>query len=586
MRFTIRPRSAARRVARGSGPGAEGVEALLAASRAAGWPESRATTSLLRSVALALGEISTPVVAVVAEQPAGHPLIPLLKQAYPTARVTALARPQGLAGLHLQLAAAGRFDLVVDLSRADGAVGRLTLFVFHTSRGGAVILRLPRGRAAREKWDAFVLRLASALTAGDQWAPTTTDDQRDPRSAAEVDWAALVTSVGSVRERPGHVIVEVTADASVKVREEQIGPILALRGGGRVLESSPATTTTSRCSVRGSDTEWLDGLPAHYLTPALSVREYADVLCVPGQQVILDNLVLPETFRHVMQRRLRNKFLAERGRDFVSAPSVSATPLAGQWFYLDNEHRGHFGHVMTEQLSHLWGWGPAKARNPDLKALVSLNRGRQMASWEYELLAAGGVDRADILMVSEPVRVESLVSATPMFGMPHFIHHEIRHTWSMIGDSLARRAPQRDYPDRIFASRRIQKRWCHNNTEVEQFFADNGFEIIYPEDHSLPEQVALFRNASLVAGYSGSGMFQLMFCTEAPKHVILVLPTSYPAKNEYMMASVLGHSIDFVLCTPDIAREEVAPGQPYVETDFSLDFEHEGVFLKEILSGL
>ena len=71
--------------------------------------------------------------------------------------------------------------------------------------------------------------------------------------------------------------------------------------------------------------------------------------------------------------------------------------------------------------------------------------------------------------------------------------------------------------ERLFVSRRRHgdlNRLCRDADQVESVFADHGFDIVYPEDYSLPDQAALFRTARVVAGFGGSGMFNLMHCQQ------------------------------------------------------------------------
>ena len=56
---------------------------------------------------------------------------------------------------------------------------------------------------------------------------------------------------------------------------------------------------------------------------------------------------------------------------------------------------------------------------------------------------------------------------------------------------------------RLFCSRRPGKRSCHNAAEVEGLFAAHGFAVVYPEDHPLPEQARMVRDADVVAGFAG-----------------------------------------------------------------------------------
>src|SRR4029453_18868859 len=105
---------------------------------------------------------------------------------------------------------------------------------------------------------------------------------------------------------------------------------------------------------------------------------------------------------------------------------------------------------------------------------------------------------------------------------PAYLHPAIATTYAAIGSALADRAgDEPPGPLRVFCSRRPGKRTCHNAGEVEARFADHGFVVVFPEDYPLAEQVRLVRDAEVVAGFAGSGMFQIAFAGGA-RHVVLV----------------------------------------------------------------
>jgi capsular polysaccharide biosynthesis protein len=315
------------------------------------------------------------------------------------------------------------------------------------------------------------------------------------------------------------------------------------------------------------------------------MREYRDVTCLPRQIAYKDSFVLPESFRHNARTRLRNQKFAEWAPHFVRDPEAPAVPMAGPLFYLDNHVRGHFGHTMTEQVSHFWGWAQAKEREPALRALVFLWGNKPVAEWEFELFAAAGIERDDIVAVDHPLQVDRLITTSPMFSMPEFVHPDIRATYDQLGEALASRAGSCSWPEKVFCSRRIQKRWCHNTAEVEQLFAEAGFEVIYPEDYSLADQAQFFRRADAIAGFAGSGMFQLSLAGE-PKRVLLISSEGYTAQNEYMMSAVLGHRLDIALCRPDVPREQGRFSVAWYQSDFTFDHAREGVFVRAWLEDL
>lgn len=69
-------------------------------------------------------------------------------------------------------------------------------------------------------------------------------------------------------------------------------------------------------------------------------------------------------------------------------------------------------------------------------------------------------------------------------------------------------------PKRIFISRskldRAHRRMT-NSVEAARLFESAGFEVIFPEDLSIHEQIRLFQNASVVAGEAGSALHNSVF---------------------------------------------------------------------------
>jgi capsular polysaccharide biosynthesis protein len=169
--------------------------------------------------------------------------------------------------------------------------------------------------------------------------------------------------------------------------------------------------------------------------------------------------------------------------------------------------------------------------------------------------------------------------------MPAYVHPSIATTYAQVGSALAGKATPSHRPPRLFCSRRPGKRTCHNAAEVEALFRAHGFTVVFPEDHPLPEQVAMVREAEVVAGFAGSGMFQIAFAG-GPKHVIVVGSRSYTASNEYLISSVVGHRLDLVLCRPDVPKAGRRFDNASYQSDFTFDAGQEGRFLAEVLSEL
>jgi capsular polysaccharide biosynthesis protein len=407
---------------------------------------------------------------------------------------------------------------------------------------------------------------------------------RDLRDNSERDLAALAASASDLRIDAGWLRATSAVETLAKVPEADGDAFLRARpSAGQTLATLPGLRFASRCVLRSSAPV---DLPTEYDAPAASLREYRNVTCLGRQAAYGDGFVLPESYRHPFKRRLRNVAFAEWAPRFVRAPQPASQRLDGPAYLLDTYVRGHFGHALTDQVGHLWGWRPALDRHPDLRAVVFTKPGEELGTWEWELLEAGGIERDRVVVAQEPTEVELLVASSPLFGMPAYVHPALATTYAQVGTALAGRARAgRPGPLRLFCSRRPGKRTCHNAAEVEELFAENGFSVLFPEDRPLPDQVRLVREADVVAGFAGSGMFQIAFAG-GPKHVIVVGSESYTARNEYLISSVVGHRLDLVLCRPDVARTTAGFDNASYQSDFTYDDDREGVFLREVLAAL
>ncbi len=522
----------------------------------------------------------------------GPPILAWIAELAPDADVHTYPPDLDASERLVRMSAEGRFDLIVDTTIGKGRYGRARDLLMQTTAGGVVVLRaLPAKvrQSARKKRSGQDRRELAQLLAGVAHATIAKSYAKPGKFINDTERLAHV--LDSVDLSDGHVVIRSAAATFAKIREEEIDEILALKGEswGRVCRRIEAVDFVARGEVRQSASEFASPVAASYAVPPLALREYHDVVCRPGQIVVKDNLILPDAFRHNQKPRYVNGYLVEVGPSFALVEDGGAdVPLSGDYFYLDDEFRGHFGHMLTEVLSRLWAWRDAKAEAPDLKALMFMNKNRHLADFEVRLFEAAGIDRDDIVFSYEGARVERLWAATPMFSHPAYVHPDLAELWGSVSDRLALEAPDDlVVPRRFFVSRRLTKRPCHNQQEVEELFSSHGFTVLFPEDYPLETQVVMFRNAEVIAGFAGSGMFNLAF-SKSPKHVIVVSSESYTATNEHMMAAVVGHRLDVARLRSDGERNAAGGWLP---GSFHKGFTYEpdapgGRFLREVLASL
>jgi capsular polysaccharide biosynthesis protein len=517
------------------------------------------------------------------------PLGPVLQAAYPRSCQWVADFRAEPAALHAQLAAAAPYDLIIDDTRRARTRRQVFRNTFlHLKPGGIYLVRdfrknpWPDGERPVDR--ALWPYLCELIDRRQQSEP----EQTDRRTRDEIHRAE---ALGRVLLGTEHLIVQNRTNAYAKLRESEMNAAIAAGAGDRasLVTARPALQFRSRATLVPARLYETDRrFIRDFEVPPVSVRRYRDAVVVPQQVALQGSLILPESFRHHLYPRLRNRRLTDLTHYFAAVDDLG-TPqrLPGRYFHLDSEYPGHFGHVITEPLSRLWAWPELRRQWPDLKAIVSLPRAaRKSPSFAVQLFAAAGVPTQDLVAVNRPVRVDELVGATPMASMPNYIHPDIAALWRRIGDRLAERAADGERPDRIFITRPDGSlRPCHNRAAVEDRFRAAGFTVIRPETLPLPEQVQLFRRASVVAGFGGSGMFNLMFRTR-PTTAIIVRPSSYTSVNEYMISSVLGNRLVQIDSVPDVDHPEGGWTWDAFRSGFTFDFDREGRELDDVLAAL
>jgi capsular polysaccharide biosynthesis protein len=190
------------------------------------------------------------------------------------------------------------------------------------------------------------------------------------------------------------------------------------------------------------------------------------------------------------------------------------------------------------------------------------------------------VGAVQYLPAGTQLQVQSLIAASPAFAMPQYADLGLAEVWSRISGRLVNH--ELETPERIFISRRDHLvRVCLNVQEIEDFFLSRGFVIIYPEDHPFVDQVTLFAKASIVAGFGGSGMFNMMYGPSSKK--IVIAASSYTANNEWLMASVGGDELHYFWGESEVAHPAKGWSWEAFQSNFRFDLEANSAALDAII---
>lgn len=377
--------------------------------------------------------------------------------------------------------------------------------------------------------------------------------QREGATAPRAFVAELAHSTASIDIDHSRAVIRRAGEPQLfKLRGWQANDVLTARygsGWGTVVEERPPFDFTSNALVTSHGDGPIPDGQRVFTVPPRYLRRYEGAVCSARQVVAYGDYALPDTWRHPHQRVLKHRQLVPSspffGRHLDATRPTTVTAAEGAYYYLDTELPGHFGHVTTEVLSRVWAWNRARADHPDLRPLISVRTpNAEVPLFQRQIFDALRIplDQALVLGPRDAVEVEFLYGPTPQMENPQYVDPQLAEVWAEVGSRLPVGAPARD--DKIFVSRRpSDNRPCHQTHDVERFFAGLGFRILFPEDHSYLDQKMIFSRARIIAGFGGSGMFNMMFAPDAL--VILLSGHSYNAENEHLIAAANGNRVHY-----------------------------------------
>lgn len=479
-----------------------------------------------------------------------------------------------LPGVVSELILIGPIDDIVDLRdvEEDERVDTFQHLIWHVRRGGTLTVQ----RQRRQTASGLVLLLGRLLAR---------DDTTDRQLMRAVQSYSVSRDEIIVRKGNSHLLKLREADAS-RVLQSRLSKTsvrdLAVLKGGRY-------HSRSKLSSHGSSVE-LRGFPTAFDYPSVTLRHYTGPIHVMGNALVhTEAEVLPESFPHSFGNNPQGNRM-RRTSYYFAEPFDGKMPtrhLDGIYYHVDSVNPGHFGHLMTDVVGRLWGWPFAKERFPELKAIFRLRYPNERdPELEKLVFTAAGIPLEDIVWVDEPVTVDSLIGASPMFHnhRPYFVHPAISDVWDTIKQGLVQ-PDVIESPERIFVSRRAgrKNRDCRNSVEVEQLFREHDWDVFFPEDHPLRYQATLFSRARQIAGFGGSGLFNLMHA-DGLERLIVLNHEAYTARNEHLFATIKGGEEHFFWSRPDISHPEGRWSEEAYYSPWSFDFDRNLPDLKPLIA--
>ena len=285
--------------------------------------------------------------------------------------------------------------------------------------------------------------------------------------------------------------------------------------------------------------------------PALTITRLRGAVCVPGGIVLYRDVVLTESFsapwEAVRHRHLR---AAADGWHLTADLAAAAGTVTEPVLYLDSEHLAWFGHVLLDVLTRAWAvdYVASFLGAGDIRIVCS----RPLPAFARTLIEATGVAPERILAIDRPIRCEQLLVATKALQIQHYVAAPAVRLWAGIRNRLSPVLAQ--VVPRLYVSRRLNPtRPLVEEAAIEALFVRHGFAVVHPERLDVALQVRLFAGARLIAGPSGSNMFNIAFQGRARAILLMASPLLVHYSEQFMHLGHAGAALDVVLGTTELA---------------------------------
>ncbi len=262
----------------------------------------------------------------------------------------------------------------------------------------------------------------------------------------------------------------------------------------------------------------------------LNVRTFHDVVFDPRYNALYSRcgelLASTALTRHESVRRI-----GAPDRIDIDLGSCRALPEA---VYGGTLFDNHWGHLLMESLSRLW---PLVEPPDKLRGLSNLpwlfrqssTRNEAVGGKLPDLLNAIEGMQQRALLPDAPIRIDTIHVPDRSSVIGRYAAAEFGRLGAHIGAKILGTAARRESFEgrKLYLSRRAlpaTKRRILGEAELEGALAAKGFESIYPEHLSLPDQIALFSEAKVIVGCIGSAFHTQLLSPTKPAPALYLCP--------------------------------------------------------------
>lgn len=181
--------------------------------------------------------------------------------------------------------------------------------------------------------------------------------------------------------------------------------------------------------------------------------------------------------------------------------------IPGKSVFLGNLH-WHYGHFITEGMSRLWFANQFKDFDNYIYTPFFGNENRLLEFHRY-FLSTLGVDTKKVIILNNGAHVDDVFIPKQLWNINSEPDISIKNIYNVfkVHDINASKKLRR-----VFLSRRQTEFNRIMNVQAVNYLLQRvGFEIIYPEDLEISEQIKIYGSGCLLAGFPGTALHNVLF---------------------------------------------------------------------------
>lgn len=278
---------------------------------------------------------------------------------------------------------------------------------------------------------------------------------------------------------------------------------------------------------------------------------------LPGQVLLQGASILLDSFRRYDLSKPHDGLLRAGEGWVVRGATDPEAYIERPCYYFDGEHINHHGHLTLEVLSRLWALRYLDASN--LTFVTSRSNTQNLSI----VLKPFGVNPSQILKINGPTYCEDLFIASQSYVLEASVSERAPYVYNKISDFYHKTGT----PERIYISRSRwrQQRNLLNELEIERQFEKAGFFVIHPQELPLDHQIELMAGAKIIAGPSGSAMYNVVYSKGRRKIYILVSDRFITANDA--LVNLMADSCEIIY----LAGRSIEGSKPGMLSDWVLD---------------